>query len=135
MIVVVKDSSLDVFMENMIGGMGEDLGFLVVQVVVICVAIFVVGGKAGELIIKREVNTFLIGFLSLLLLWLILFISSATTSAIINSFTYGLNGFLSAFESWIIYGLVLFLVLGVANGLTLGFFLGIEIKRKGGPFS
>ena len=64
-------------------------------------------------------------------MWFLLFITCAVTGGIMNSINYGLNGFKSAFMNWTVYGLLPFLLFGIIHGLTTGYFLGREIKKRG----
>ena len=105
--------------------------FVVLQAIMILIEILIIGGLIGELIIKKGRNKFLIGGLTLLAMWLLLFLTSAVTSGLMNSIKYGRQGFESAFLSWTIYGLIPFFAFGIIHGLTTGFFLGREIKKRG----
>ena len=105
--------------------------FVGIQTIVLLIEIVIIGGLIGELIIKRGKNKFLTGGLTLLTMWLLLFLTCAVTGGIINSIKYGRQGFESAFLSWTVYGLIPFFVFGLIHGLTTGFFLGREIKKRG----
>ena len=105
--------------------------FVGIQTVFLVIEILIIGGLIGELIIKRDKNQFLVGGLTLLTMWFLLFITCAVTSGIMNSINYGLNGFKSSFMNWTVYGLLPFLFFGIIHGLTTGYFLGQEIKKRG----
>ena len=106
--------------------------FVAIQTILILVAIWFVGGLCGQLIIVKEKNRFIIGGLSIFLLWTSLFICSTLTAGIMNSIKYGVNGFESATVDWMIYGLIPFLCFGLLHGLIVGFTIGHEIKKRGG---
>ena len=109
----------------------ENVDFVAIQTILTLVAIWYVGGLCGQLIIEKGKNKFIIGGLTFLLMWILLFITSAVTGGIMNSINYGLDGFTSAVLSWTVYGLIPFFVFGLIHGLTTGFFLGQEIKKRG----
>lgn len=109
----------------------DNVDFIAIQTILTLVTIWFVGGLSGHLIIEKSKNKFLIGGLSILILWVSLFVSSALTAGVINYVKYGGHGFTSALASWIIYGLIPFLVFGLLHGLVIGFPLGHEIKKSG----
>ena len=109
----------------------DNVDFVAIQTILTLVTIWYVGGLSGQLIIEKTKNKFLIGGLSILILWVSLFVGSALTAGVINSIKYGGLGFTSALENWIIYGLIPFIVFGLIHGLVFGFPLGHEIKRRG----
>jgi hypothetical protein len=134
------------FFEQGIGGQGitirrimriysneisDNTTFIVIQVLVLLTGIWGLGGHVGQSIISKGRNRLLVGGLSILILWLVLFLGSAVTAGIENSIKYGPEGFSSAFTGWLIYGLIPFFGFGILNGLLLGFPLGQEIKREG----
>ena len=105
--------------------------FLLIQIVVLLFGIWSFGGLSGRLIIDKGKSKFKVSVLTIFMLWVLLFVSSALTVAIENTITWGIKGFGSAVTGWLIYGLFLFLILGMVHGLTFGYFMGREIKRKG----
>ena len=109
----------------------DNVDFVAIQTILTLVTIWFVGGLSGHLIIEKRKNKFLIGGLSILILWIGLFVGSALTAGAINSIKYGGHGFTSALVSWTIYGLIPFLVFGIIHGLVMGFPLGHEIKKSG----
>ena len=109
----------------------KNVDFVAIQIILTLVTIWYVGGLCGQLIIKKGKNKFIIGGLSILTLWVSLFIGSALTAGVINSIKYAGLGFTSAIESWLIYGLIPFLFFGLVHGLIIGFPLGREIKKSG----
>ena len=109
----------------------DNVDFVAIQTILTLVTIWFVGGLSGHWIIEKSKNKFLIGGLSILILWVSLFVGSALTAGVINSVKYGGQGFTSAIESWTIYGLIPFLVFGLIHGLVIGFPLGHEIKKSG----
>ncbi|SEG51013.1 hypothetical protein [Algoriphagus boritolerans] len=124
---VTLDNALSTLMKDFI----DNYLFVSIQTAFIIIEILIIGGLIGELIIKGQKNHFIVGGLTLLTMWFLLFITCSVTSGIMNSINYGLNGFKSAFMSWTVFGLLPFLVFGVLHGLTTGYFLGREIKRRG----
>ena len=105
--------------------------FLLIQIIVVLIAIWFLGGISGQLIIDKEKSKFKVSVLTIFMLWILLFISSTLSTAIENTITWGTKGFGSTVTGWLIYGLFLFLILGITHGLTMGYFLGKEIERKG----
>jgi magnesium-transporting ATPase (P-type) len=124
---VTLDNAVSTLMRDFL----DNYVFVGIQTVLIIIEILIIGGLIGELIIKREKNQFLVGGLTLLTMWFLLFITCAVTGGIMNSVNYGLNGFKSAFMNWTVYGLLPFLFFGIIHGLTTGYFLGREIKKRG----
>jgi hypothetical protein len=124
--------SILTFFGNLITDIDDNRIFYIVQALVLLLGIWLIGGTAGRLIVKQNTSRFLVGGLTLFLLWILLFISSTLTTAIKNSIIWGQKGFESVVANWMIYGLFLYLMLGVVHGLTMGYFLGREIKEKGG---
>ncbi len=109
----------------------ENIDFVTIQIILTLVTIWYVGGLSGQLIIEKGKNKFLIGGLSIFTLWASVFVCSALTSGVMNSIQYAGLGFESAITSWIIYGLIPFLFLGLLHGLIAGFSLGHEIQKSG----
>jgi hypothetical protein len=109
----------------------DNVDFVAIQTILTLVTIWFVGGLSGRLIIEKSKNKFLIGGLSILILWISLFVGSALTAGVMNSVKYGGHGFKSAFVSWMIYGLIPFFIFGIIHGLLIGFPLGHEIKKNG----
>ena len=124
---VTLDNALSTLMRDFL----DNYLFVGIQTVLIIIEILIIGGLIGELIIKREKNIFLVGGLTLLTMWFLLFLTCAVTSGMMNSINYGLNGFKSSFMNWTVYGLLPFLFFGIIHGLTTGYFLGREIKKRG----
>ncbi len=115
--------------------MFKDVGgneiFLLIQLVVILVGIWLIGGISGQLIIDKGKSKFKVSVLTIFILWILLFVTSTFSVAIENTMTWGVQGFGSAVSGLLIYGLFLFLILGIVNGLMMGYFMGREIYRKG----
>ena len=115
--------------------MFKDVGgneiFLLIQLAVILLGIWFIGGISGQLIIDKGKSKFKVSVLTIFMLWILLFVSSTFSAAIENTMTWGIKGFGSAVSGWLIYGLFLFLILGIIHGLTMGYFMGREIYRKG----
>ena len=109
----------------------ENIDFVAIQTILTLATIWYVGGLCGQLIIEKNKNKFIIGGLSILTLWISLFVGSAFTAGVINSIEYAGHGFESAFVSWVVYGLIPFLFFGLIHGLVIGFPLGHEIKKSG----
>ena len=105
--------------------------FLLIQIIVVLAGIWLFGGISGQLIIDKGKSKFMVSVLTIFMLWVLLFVSSTLSAAIENTITWGTKGFGSAVTGWLIYGLFLFLMLGIIHGLTMGYFMGREIKRKG----
>lgn len=109
----------------------ENVDFVAIQTTLTLVTIWYVGGLCGQFIIEKRKNKFIIGGLSILTLWISLFIGSTFTAVVIHSFKYAGHGTESVILNWIIYGLIPLLILGLIHGLIMGFPLGLEIKRSG----
>ena len=124
---VTLDNAVSTLLTDLI----DNFLFVCIQTVLLLIQILIIGGLIGELIIKKGKNKFLIGGLTLLTMWLLLFLTCAVTAGIMNSIKYGRQGFESSFLSWTVYGLIPFFVFGLVHGLTTGFFLGRAIKKKG----
>jgi len=81
--------------------------------------------------LKKRKNSFLVAALSILILWLILFVATGLTASI-NSFNHaGGDGFRLSVASWIVYGLPSYFFFGLIHGSLVGFPLGSEIKKSG----
>lgn len=123
--------SVSTFFQNMFKDVVGNEIFLLIQIVVLLFGIWSFGGLSGRLIIDKGKSKFKVSVLTIFMLWVLLFVSSALTAAFENTITWGIKGFGSAVTGWLIYGLFLFLILGMVHGLTFGYFMGREIKRKG----
>jgi hypothetical protein len=108
--------------------------FLLIQVIVTFTGIWFLGGISGQLIIDKQKSKFKVSVLTIFILWVLLFISSTLSSAIENTITWGTKGFESAVIGWLIYGLFPYLIFGIIHGLTMGYFMGREIRKKGQEF-
>ena len=109
----------------------ENIWFVVVQFLLLLLLVFILGGLVGDLIITKRKNFAVTGGLTILLIWVLLFINCAVTGGVMNSIKYGLNGFTSAVMSWVVFGLFPFLFFGLVHGLALGYFLGRAVKKRG----
>ncbi len=107
-----------------------NLSYVSIQIIVILVAIWLIGGRITELISAKPKKGYLFGAFSIFFLWLVLFISCMLTSAIQKSLEYGLSGFKSASISWIIYGLLPFILFGIIHGLLAGYPLYKSIRTR-----
>ena len=123
--------SIVTFFKNMFKDADGNSIFLLIQIIVVLIAIWFFGGIAGQLIIDKEKSKFKVSVLTIFMLWILLFISSTLCAAIENTINWGAKGFGSAVTGWLIYGLFLFLILGTIHGLSIGYFMGKEIERKG----
>lgn len=123
--------SIATFFKNIFKDVNGNVTFLIVQIAVVLTGIWLFGGIAGRLIIDKEKPEFKVGVLTIFILWLLLFIGSTLSSGIENMIAWGAKGFGSAITGWLIYGLFLFLILGLVHGSIMGYFMGREIKRKG----
>ncbi|WP_276498168.1 hypothetical protein [Pontibacter litorisediminis] len=119
------------FFKNLTTEIIDNKVFYVVQAIFVSIAIWLLGGAAGRLIIEKEKSKSLVGALTLFLLWVILFLSSTLTAAFQNYLIWGQEGFKSVVTKWIIYGLLAYLILGAIHGLLFGYFVGRDIKNKG----
>ena len=123
--------SILTFFDNRFNDLLGNEIFLLIQVVVMLLGIWFIGGISGNLIIDKGKSKFKVSVLTVLMLWVLLFISLTLNAAIENTMIWGVKGFISALTGWLIYGLLLFLLLGIIHGLTMGYFIGREIKIKG----
>jgi hypothetical protein len=103
---------------------------LLAQTAIMLITIWILGGLIPILIHKNRINSFFVGSTCLLILWLILFLTSALTSSGISAVEMGDFYFKITFQRWVNYDLVPFIIIGAIHGLTTGFFLGREIKKK-----
>jgi hypothetical protein len=126
----VTGYGVETFARNVFREVAKNLATNLLQIPIVISAIYLVGGEAGRLIIKSKRNVFLVGFFALMSLWMILFLSVTTTDAIIDSITYGVDGFVSVFVAWTVFGLRPFLIFGTLHGLVMGYPLGIAVKRS-----
>lgn len=127
--------SISAFYQNMFDGDEYGWSFMIIQILVIIGAIWFVGPRLAKQIIKKKKNYFWTSVLTIIFLWMILFLSSTLTSGTQNSFKYGINGFESAVTNWFIYGFFSFLMLGGLHGLVIGYFLGKKIKYEGEKYN
>jgi hypothetical protein len=119
----ILNTYVDLFFEN--------IDFIFIQTAIQLVSIWVLGGCIGRLIIDNGKNIYLVGGLSFLILWIILFIGAMITTGVVNSTKYGWQGFTSAISGWLIYGLLPFMLFGMIHGIAMGYILGNEIRNKG----
>lgn len=108
----------------------DNAGFLACQTLVTLIAIWILGGIIADQIIHQRRNPFMISATAILILWLILFLTSALTASAIDAIEMDQFYFKITFETWINYHLIPFFIIGATHGLTAGFFLGREIKNK-----
>lgn len=128
-----NDINFKAFYQNLLYEASSNIIFLIIQVVAVSFGIWTIGGYAGVLILVKNKNKFKTGFYAILGLWALLFISSALTGGLINSITYGLDGFSSSVKSWFIFGFYLYLLLGLIHALIGGYFVGksiLELDKK-----
>lgn len=123
--------SIGFFFKSIFEDVNDNVIFLLIPTIALLVGIWLFGGIAGQLIIDKGKSEFKYGFLTVFMLWILLFISSTLSAAIENSVTWGLKGFGGAIIGWLVYGLFLFLILGIIHGLIMGYFIGKEIKIIG----
>lgn len=123
--------SITTFYNNLKNDLKGNEIFVIIQILVILLGIWVFGGLASWLIIKKKRNRFFISWLTIFSLWVLLFFSSAITAGINDFSKYGENGFMSELTSWLAYGLSLYILLGAVHGLIFGHFLGREITKIG----
>jgi hypothetical protein len=130
---IFTDQSISVttFYKNLKHDLKGNEIFVIVQIFVILLGIWVFGGIASYLIIKKKRNRFFISWLTIFSLWILLLFSSALTAGITDLLKYGQDGFMSGLVAWIAYGLSLYIVLGTVHGLLFGHFLGREICKIG----
>jgi hypothetical protein len=108
----------------------DNLLFVSIQIIVLSLQIILVGGYIGELLINKKKGRFVVGSLTFLTVWILLFLNCSLTAGIINAFQYSWSGFSSAFILWVIYGFLPFSFLGIIHGLTTGYFLGNSIQKQ-----
>lgn len=108
----------------------DNAGFLACQTLVSLISIWILGGIITDQIIHQKRNPFMISGTAILILWLILFLTSALTASAIDAMEMEQSYFRITFEIWTNYHLIPFFILGATHGLTAGFFLGREIKTK-----
>ncbi|MGL1889536.1 MAG: hypothetical protein OCD76_23680 [Reichenbachiella sp.] len=96
--------------------------FILIQTIVTSLYILFIGNYYVKKIESR--NRIFVNIVTILSIYILLFISCAITDGISNSFKYGINGFQSAITSWLIYGGILFLGLGLLNGILVAPFMG-----------
>lgn len=109
------------FFKNVLNNADGNEIFLLIQIAVVLIGIWLFGGIAGRLIIDKEQSKFKVGSLTFFMLWVLLLTSSTLTAAIENTITWGEKGFGSAITGWLVYGLFLFLILGIIHGTTMGY--------------
>lgn len=121
--------SVSTYFSNLTKGLLEDFGIFTLLVVLMTTCVWFVGGLAGKLIIEKDKPKFLVGSLTFFSLWVFMFVSSTLLNAIIKSFTSGLSGFESTVSGWMTYGLIMFLIFGIVNGLIMGYFYVDELSK------
>lgn len=119
------------FFDNLKSDLKGNELFVLIQIIVILLGTWTFGPIAGRLIITRKRNSFFIGWLTIFLLWILLFFSCVLTDGVTYFLKYGENDFLFELIGWVGYGLSLYIVLGAVHGLIFGYFLGNEIHKKG----
>lgn len=125
-----EPGSVITYMQHLITDISENIGFLIVQTIVLVACIWFFAEVPVRLIIEKNRNKFWTSFVFINILWIVLFISCSISSGVINSIKYGWEGFESSVTSWIIYGLILWLMFAIVSGLILSPFIGKEIKRR-----
>ncbi len=123
-------TSLVTFYSNLWEDVLENKAFVITQTVTLILFIPILGGFAEHLIVQYKRPVFLVGGLTIILLWMALFLSSIVTAAIENTGPFGQLGFWSAITGWLRYGLPLYLIFGILHGLTMGYLVGSEIKNR-----
>jgi len=90
-------------------------------------AVWFLGGKAGELIIDKRREKFIISFINVLLLWFIYFINTSLLNLIILNKTTPVHLVLNSIVTIFYFSLIM----GSINGFVMAYFMGKEIERKG----
>ena len=131
-LVFIDHVSGSTFLKNQLNYLYSNMGFFGVQVIVMSGGIWVIGGIAGQTIITQKFrHKMLVGGLTLFLMWVLLFISSALDVAIEYSINWGWEGFGPAISGWLINGLFNYLFFGAIHGLFMGYYVERDIKLKG----
>ena len=126
--ILIIPNSIELALNNFegIGNITEDLLnnliFILIQIVAVVSYILLIGNYYLKLIANR--NRFWTYFITIFSIYIFLFISCAVTDGITNSMQYGILGFESAISGWLIYGGLLFIGLGLLNGLLVAPFMG-----------
>src|SRR5688500_6587496 len=103
-------TSVITFCSTLSEGIKANKGYTFIKSLTLIYSIWWLGPFAERLIIEYNKPAFLIGGLTLLLLWMVLFLSSTITAAIENTGSFGELGFWSAMTGWFRYGLPFYLV-------------------------
>jgi hypothetical protein len=127
--VMPTGESLSDLSTRIFRGLIDNSVFLVVQVLMALIGIWVLGGLITSQIQKRK-NFFVTAGLAFLTLWLILFVSATLTASTIDAIEMEKFYFGITFSRWTNYHLIPFIEIGIVYGLCLGFFMGKEIKNR-----
>ncbi|ALI99994.1 hypothetical protein [Rufibacter tibetensis] len=124
-------SSSFTFYINLLEAIRENKLFVFIQTLVGIVSIYFLGRFAEKQIVEHKRSSFFIGALTLLSLWLILFLSSMLFAAVESTGPFQKYGFWSVIIGWLLFGLPQYTIYGVLHGLTMGYLVGNEIKNRG----
>lgn len=123
------------FYQNIFNDFKSNYYFVFIQIFVILFAIWIAGPKLSQQIIENKRNYYWTSVFIIILLWILVCISSASTAAIQNSFKYGVKGFKNVITNWFLFGFLPFLFLGTLHALIIVFFIGKRIQTKGVKFN
>lgn len=115
-------------------GFKSNFIFISGQIFCVILGALFLGRAVARQVIEKRRNTFVIGGLAFIILWIVLFWFSALMAAAIDSFAINKFFFAITLNRWIKYHSLPFLVLGIIHGLSLGLLTAREIRRKGGDF-
>ena len=129
-ILTSEPVSISVFFQNINIDIRNSFIQVIITILFIFIGIYLIGGWLEILIIEKGKSESIVGMLGLFLLWVLLFVCSLLISAIENYWTFGILGLKSSITNSLVYGLFLYILLGLINGLIFGYLIGHEIKKK-----
>jgi hypothetical protein len=137
LIVLIKkiggDNQLDylTFYENIFKSYTASAIAIILQIIILLGFIYVIAGIIGRKIIKEKINPFKGTFIALNLIWLCFFIVAMINEVILKAiyFEPTLGIISDVIVSWLIYGLILFIIVSLIYSSILSIFITREFKK------
>jgi len=104
---------------------------IILQIVILLVFIYIIGGITGRKIIKEKINPFKRTFISLNLIWFFFFMIAMINEMITTAYHFGFTSEIISrvIVAWLMYGLILFLIVSLIYSSILSIFISREFKK------
>ena len=130
-LIFTGEGSMQVFYKNIFDDIHGNYLFLLVQFIVMLASIWWLGPRLARQIIQEKKNYYWISVWTIFLLWMMLLISCSLTSGVEGVIQYGWSNFWDSLGTWLFFGVIPFITMGIFNGLVIGYFSGKRIQLEG----